>query len=76
MHEKLQNWINWDVYKEILNAQTNAPHVVLGLHDCGEGQVILAYRPAAQKITVVSGSNQDEMELLDPKGFFGVYVNG
>ncbi len=75
MHEKLQNWINWDVYKEIMNAETNAPHVVLGLHDCGEGQVILAYRPEAQKITVVSGKNQDEMELIDNRGFFGVYVD-
>lgn len=75
MHEKLQNWINWDVYRELMNAETNAPHVVLGLHDCGEGQVILAYRPEAQRITVVSGENQDEMEVIDNRGFFGVYVN-
>lgn len=75
MHEKLQNWINWDVYRELMNAETNAPHVVLGLHDCGEGQVILAYRPEAQKITVVSGKYQDEMEVIDDKGFFGVYVD-
>lgn len=75
MHEKLQNWINWDVYEELINARTNAPHILLGLHDCGNGQVIIAYRPEAQRITVTSGKEQDDMESIGDRGLFGIYLD-
>lgn len=45
MNDMLQNWINWIQYDELMNCTNNAPHFLLGAHDCGEGQVITAYRP-------------------------------
>lgn len=77
MYEKLQKWINWVEYDELIEARNNAPHHLLGLHQYEEGQVITAYRPEAKKIEVVSkdGKLKDDMIAINDKGFFGLYVN-
>ena len=79
MQEKLDQWINWVEYDEVLAGKHNAPHNILGLHDFGKGQVFTAYKPEAEKIFVVdmSGTNKIELEEVEEgSGFFGLYVEG
>ena len=56
------------------NGIINAPKHLLGNHDYGDGQVIMVYRPHAEKVCVVSptGKNRDEMECLSD-GVYGFY---
>ena len=77
MQEKLDQWINWVEYDELLEGRHNAPHNILGLHDFGKGQVFTAYRPEAKSIVVtdMKGENQVDLEEVEPgSGFFGQYV--
>lgn len=77
MYEKLQQWIDWIQYDELILAKNNAPHHLLGLHSYEKGQVITAYRPEAKSITVLSKNKKisDEMIPIHDKGFFGLYVD-
>lgn len=77
MQEKLDQWINWVEYDELLAGHHNAPHNLLGLHTFGKGQVFTVYRPEAQKVFVTDakGNNRIELEEVEPgSGFFGLYV--
>lgn len=79
MQEKLDQWINWVEYDELLAGQHNAPHNLLGLHNFGKGQVFTAYRPEAQKIFVTDSKGKNKIELEEVEensGFFGLYVEG
>ena len=79
MQEKLDQWINWVEFDELLAGQHNAPHNILGLHEFGKGQVFTVYRPEAQRVTVTDSKGKDEIELdeVEPgSGFFGLYVQG
>ena len=79
MQEKLDQWINWVEFDEVIAGKHNAPHNILGLHDFNKGQVFTAYRPEAEKVFVVdmSGKNKVELEEVEPgSGFFGIYVDG
>lgn len=77
MNEKLQQWIDWIQYDEVVNCKSNAPQNLLGLHPYENGQVIITYRPEAKKITVVSkdGNMQDVMEPIHDRGVFGLYFD-
>lgn len=74
MNKRLQNWVNWVLYDELMNGQLNAPKHLLGIHDYGEGQVITVYRPHSESVSVtsVTGKNPVPMEAL-AEGFYGVY---
>lgn len=76
MHEKLQNWINWTLYDELVDCKINAPSHILGNHAYEGGQVITAYRPDATGIEVVSksGKHSDWMEQINDRGFFGLFL--
>lgn len=77
MQEKLEQWINWVQFDEILEGKNNAPHNILGLHTFGRGQVFTVYRPEAEKIFVTDakGNNKIELDEVEPgSGFFGLYV--
>ena len=79
MQEKLDQWINWVEYDELLAGHHNAPHNLLGLHMFGKGQVFTVYRPEAQRVFVTDkkGENQIELEEVEAgSGFFGLYVEG
>lgn len=79
MQEKLDQWINWVEFDELLAGQHNAPHNILGLHEFGKGQVFTVYRPEAQRVTVTDSKGKNEIELdeVEPgSGFFGLYVQG
>lgn len=74
MNKRLEDWINWILIDELKSGIINAPKHLLGNHDYGDGQVIMVYRPHAEKVCVVSptGKNRDEMECLSD-GVYGFY---
>ena len=79
MQEKLDQWINWTEYDEILEGKHNAPHNILGLHEFGKGQVFTVYRPEAEGVTVTDAKGKNLVELEEigkNSGFFGKYVTG
>lgn len=44
MNKRINDWINWVLYDELIAGKINAPKHLLGIHDYGEGQIITAYR--------------------------------
>lgn len=79
MQRKLERWINWMEFDEVVAGKHNAPHNILGLHDFDDGQVLTVFRPHAQKIFVtdMDGNNVTELEEVEEEsGFFGKYVKG
>lgn len=58
MQEKLEQWINWVQYDEVLDGKNNAPHSILGLHTFGSGQVFTVYRPEAEKVFVTDSKER------------------
>ena len=76
MNEKLQRWINWIQYDELIAGKNNNPKKLLGLHDYYKGQVVTAYKPHAVCVKVMSstGKNVMEMEPVGEDGFFGLYL--
>ena len=79
MQEKLERWINWMEFDEVVSGKHNAPHNILGLHDFDKGQVFTVFRPHAQNvfITDMNGGNVVQLEQVEGEtGFFGKYVDG
>lgn len=79
MQKKLERWMNWMEFDEVVAGKHNAPHNILGLHDFNEGQVFTVFRPHAQKVFVtdMDGNNIIELEQIEEdSGFFGKYVDG
>lgn len=76
MNEKLQNWVNWTLYEELVTCKINAPKHILGRHLYEDGQVITVYRPDATAIEICSKSKKHraQMEAIDDKGFFGAFL--
>ncbi len=76
MNEKLQRWINWVQYDELIAGKNNNPGKLLGAHDYYDGQVITTYKPHAVSVKVMSntGKNVKEMETIGENGFFGLYL--
>ena len=76
MNEKLQRWINWIQYDELIAGKNNNPKKLLGLHDYYKGQVVTTYKPHAVCVKVMSstGKNVMEMEPVGEDGFFGLYL--
>ncbi|MBQ8413480.1 MAG: 1,4-alpha-glucan branching enzyme, partial [Lachnospiraceae bacterium] len=76
MNKRLENWVNWVLYDELVKGTLNAPKHLLGIHDYGDGQVITAYRPHAVQVcvTTVTGKNPIHMEELAPD-FYGIYFD-
>ncbi len=76
MNEKLQRWINWIQYDELIAGKNNNPKKLLGLHDYDKGQVVTTYKPHAVSVKVMSstGKNVMELEPVGEDGFFGLYL--
>ena len=76
MNEKLQRWINWIQYDELMAGKNNNPGKLLGLHDYYKGQVLTTYKPHAVSVKVksVTGKNEHELEAVGEQGFFGLYL--
>ena len=75
MKEKLQNWINWILYDELMDGKINAPKHLLGNHDYGDGQVITCFKPHSQSVSIKtpSGKKIVPMEKISEEGFYGAY---
>ncbi|MBQ8167295.1 MAG: 1,4-alpha-glucan branching protein GlgB, partial [Lachnospiraceae bacterium] len=76
MKRRLENWVNWVLYDELVKGQLNAPKHLLGIHDYGDGQVITVYRPHAREVNVTSttGKNPVPMTELAPD-LYGVFFD-
>lgn len=76
MNKRLENWVNWVLYDELMRGELNAPKHLLGIHDYGDGQVITVFRPHAEQVcvTLVSGENPIHMDEL-AEGLYGIYFD-
>ncbi len=76
MNIKIQQWMNWILYDELLAGKINAPKHILGNHDYGEGQMITAYKPHSARCKVIEpdGKTEYEMERVDDNGFYALYL--
>ena len=76
MNIKIQQWMNWILYDELIEGKINAPKHLLGNHDYGEGQMIAAYKPhsVSCKVIAPTGNAEYEMEKIDEHGFYALYL--
>ena len=68
--------MNWPVIEEIIYSESQDPHATLGPHVQGNGTLIQAFFPGAQKVTLqlTKDMAEKEMELADDDGFFAVWL--
>ena len=76
MNEKLQNYIDWIQYDELIAGVSNCPHNILGNHIRDGHQIIAAYRPNAEWIKIYdrNGKKEKYLDQIDDKGFFAIYL--
>lgn len=76
MTKKLYKMMNWPVIEEIIYSESQDPHATLGPHVQGNGTLIQAFFPGAQKMTLqlTKDMTEKEMELADDDGFFAVWL--
>ena len=76
MNVKIQQWMNWILYDELMEGKINAPKQLLGNHDYGEGQMITTYKPhsVSCKVIAPTGKTEYEMEKVDDRGFYALYL--
>ncbi len=76
MTKKLYKMMNWPVIEEIIYSESQDPHATLGPHVQGNGTLIQAFFPGAQKVTLqlTGDMSEKEMELADDDGFFAVWL--
>ena len=76
MTKKLYKMMNWPVIEEIIYSESQDPHATLGPHVQGNGTLIQAFFPGAQKVTlqITKDMSEKEMELADDDGFFAVWL--
>lgn len=76
MTKKLYKMMNWPVIEEIIYSESQDPHATLGPHIQGNGTLIQAFFPGAQKVTLqlTKDMAEKEMELADDDGFFAVWL--
>lgn len=76
MTKKLYKMMNWPVIEEIIYSESQDPHATLGPHVQGNGTLIQAFFPGAQKVILqlTKDMAEKEMELADDDGFFAVWL--
>ena len=78
MNNKLYKLMNWPEIEEIVYSDGCDPHRILGAHKVGSSVLVQAFRPDAEKLSVIFGSGAKEkryeMELADEAGFFAVLI--
>ena len=77
MRKRIEEWINWVLYDELIASKINAPKHLLGIHDYGEGQIIVVYKPGAIRVEVTSrtGKKIHTMEQMTNEGLFAIYFD-
>ncbi|MBR1853540.1 MAG: 1,4-alpha-glucan branching protein GlgB [Lachnospiraceae bacterium] len=86
MTKKLYKLMNWPQIEEIIYAECDNPHELLGPHKSGSQQLIQAYFPGAKYVTIIwkgegKGASQEDfwkkdyaMELADEDGYFAALI--
>jgi len=76
MNNKLYKYMNWPVIEDIVFAESDNPHAVLGAHPAGSSTLIQTYQPGAEKVVLVLKESREKikMELADEEGFFAALV--
>ena len=76
MNVKIEQWMNWILYDELMEGKINAPKHILGNHDYLEGQMITAYKPhsVSCKVIAPTGKTEYDMEKVDERGFYALYL--
>jgi len=76
MTDKLRQCLDWQLYNDLLEQKCDNPHDFLGIRRCGRGQIITVYRPMAAHVSIIDKTNGDEyeMERVDDKGLFALYI--
>lgn len=69
----IENWMDWLCYDKLTAGECNCPHKILGKHECGGGMIYTAYRPGAQKISIVCGKKTYDMENIGNEGYFAFF---
>ena len=75
MNDKINNWINWILYDELMDGKINAPRHLLGMHDYGDGQIITCFKPHSSGVSLraAGGKKKYPMEKVGDNGFYGIY---
>jgi 1,4-alpha-glucan branching enzyme len=75
MNKRIEDWINWILYDELMAGKINAPKHLLGNHDYGDGQIITVYRPHSDSVQITShtGKKVHDMEKVGEDGFYAAY---
>ncbi|MBQ4059338.1 MAG: 1,4-alpha-glucan branching protein GlgB [Lachnospiraceae bacterium] len=76
MNVKIEQWMNWILYDELMEGKINAPKHILGNHDYLEGQMITTYKPhsVSCKVIAPTGKTEYDMEKVDDRGFYALYL--
>ena len=76
MDNRVEQWINWIQYDEIIQGDSRGPQRLLGRHACGKGMIYILYRPEAKRAWLIrEGKDEYPMNLIEDKGLFGVYLS-
>ena len=72
MNNKLYKYMNWPVIEDVVFAESDDPHAVLGAHPAGNSTLIQTYQPGAQKAVLILKESREKikMEMADEEGFF------
>lgn len=76
MNNKLYKYMNWPVIEDIVFAESDNPHAVLGAHPAGSSTLIQTYQPGAETVILILKDSREKikMELADEEGFFAALV--
>ena len=76
MNSKLYKHMNWPVIEDIVFAESDNPHAVLGAHPAGASTLIQTYQPGAEKAVLLLKESREKikMEMADEEGFFAALV--
>ena len=58
MRKRIEEGINWVLYDELIASKINAPKHLLGIHDYGEGQIIVVYKPGAIRVGYIQNRQE------------------
>ena len=76
MNKKLYKLMNWPEIEEIVYADGDSPHRILGAHKVGSNHLVQAFFPGAKEVTInlAHAEGSYPMELADEEGFFAALI--
>lgn len=78
MTNKLYKLMNWADIEEVIYAESDNPHRILGPHKSGTKTLVQAYFPGAESVNIhyLRDDKRVRMEVADEDGFFAALVIG